>query len=55
VEIDMADSTPLDYLPRMPRDKSVGIGCIGAGFIMAGLPPGRVSPGRVSSGCDCRS
>lgn len=25
----------LDYLPRLPRDKSVGIGCIGAGFIMA--------------------
>lgn len=27
--------TPLDYLPRLPRDKSPGIGCIGAGFIMA--------------------
>ncbi len=25
----------LEYLPRLPRDKSVGIGCIGAGFIMA--------------------
>jgi predicted dehydrogenase len=25
----------LDYLPRLPRNKSVGIGCIGAGFIMA--------------------
>ena len=25
----------LDYLPRMPRNKSVGIGCVGAGFIMA--------------------
>ena len=25
----------LDYLPRMPRSKSVGIGCVGAGFIMA--------------------
>lgn len=24
----------LNYLPRMPRDKSPGIGCIGAGFIM---------------------
>ena len=23
-----------DYLPRMPRRKDVGIGCIGAGFIM---------------------
>ena len=25
----------VDYLPKMPRDKSVGIGCIGSGFIMA--------------------
>jgi predicted dehydrogenase len=25
----------VNYLPRLPRDKSVGIGCIGAGFIMA--------------------
>ena len=25
----------LDYLPRLPRDKSVAIGCIGSGFIMA--------------------
>src|SRR5437763_10495886 len=25
----------LDYLPRMPKDKSVAIGCIGSGFIMA--------------------
>src|SRR3954454_21796313 len=25
----------LDYLPRMPQDKSMPIGCIGAGFIMA--------------------
>ena len=25
----------LDYLPRLPKDKSPGIGCIGAGFIMA--------------------
>lgn len=25
----------LDYLPVMPRDKSLGIGCVGAGFIMA--------------------
>jgi predicted dehydrogenase len=24
----------LDYLPRLPRRKDVGIGCIGAGFIM---------------------
>lgn len=28
-------ATELEYLPRLPRDKSVGIGCIGAGFIMA--------------------
>lgn len=26
---------PLEYLPRLPRDRSPGIGCIGAGFIMA--------------------
>ena len=28
---------PLDvhYLPHLPRDKSIGIGCIGSGFIMA--------------------
>jgi predicted dehydrogenase len=25
----------LDHLPPLPRDRSVGIGCIGAGFIMA--------------------
>src|SRR5207249_1604030 len=24
----------LDYLPRLPRDKNLGIGCVGAGFIM---------------------
>ncbi len=28
-------TTDLEYLPRLPRNKSVGIGCIGAGFIMA--------------------
>ncbi len=28
-------SLELNYLPRLPRDKSAGIGCIGAGFIMA--------------------
>src|SRR5688572_26702843 len=28
-------SPDLDYLPHLPRDRSVGIGCIGAGFIMA--------------------
>lgn len=31
----MSFSLSLDYLPRMPRDPSPGIGCIGAGFIMA--------------------
>ena len=25
----------LDYLPPLPKDRSVGIGCVGAGFIMA--------------------
>ncbi len=25
----------VNYLPKMPRDKSIGIGCIGSGFIMA--------------------
>ncbi|HTL27937.1 MAG TPA: Gfo/Idh/MocA family oxidoreductase [Tepidisphaeraceae bacterium] len=29
-----SDST-VNYLPALPRDKRVGIGCIGAGFIMA--------------------
>jgi predicted dehydrogenase len=35
--MDMSENsiTDLEYLPRLPRDKSVGIGCIGAGFIMA--------------------
>src|SRR5918999_182888 len=28
-------SLDLDYLPKLPRDKSPGIGCVGAGFIMA--------------------
>jgi len=28
-------SLDLDYLPRMPRNERVGIGCIGTGFIMA--------------------
>lgn len=27
--------TPADYLPKLPRDRSPGIGCIGSGFIMA--------------------
>ena len=25
----------LDYLPHMPKNKSIAIGCIGSGFIMA--------------------
>ena len=28
-------SLQVNYLPEMPRDKSIGIGCIGSGFIMA--------------------
>ena len=28
-------SNKLDYLPELPRNKRVGIGCIGSGFIMA--------------------
>lgn len=28
-------SLDLDYLPRLPRNKRVAIGCVGAGFIMA--------------------
>ncbi len=32
---DQAFSLDLDYLPRLPRDKSPRIGCIGSGFIMA--------------------
>ena len=28
-------SLQVNYLPKMPRDKSIGIGCIGSGFIMA--------------------
>lgn len=29
------NNTDLAYLPRLPQNKSVGVGCIGAGFIMA--------------------
>ena len=29
------DSNSLNYLPQLPRDRSLRIGCIGAGFIMA--------------------
>ena len=28
-------NSQLDYLPELPRDRRVPIGCIGAGFIMA--------------------
>ncbi len=28
-------SLPLDYLPRLPQNREIGIGCIGSGFIMA--------------------
>ena len=28
-------ASDLEYLPKLPCDKSIGIGCIGAGFIMA--------------------
>ncbi len=31
----MTTHNELDYLPLLPQDRSVGIGCIGAGFIMA--------------------
>ena len=30
----MAPDIQLNYLPRLPRDKTPGIGCVGAGFIM---------------------
>lgn len=28
-------SVKVDYLPAMPQDRTLGIGCIGSGFIMA--------------------
>src|SRR6187431_2159391 len=28
-------SLDLDYLPKLPKNKQTGIGCIGSGFIMA--------------------
>src|SRR5919202_401820 len=31
----VANTFELDYLPRMPQNKSMTIGCIGSGFIMA--------------------
>ena len=33
--MDNSISLDLDYLPHMPQDKGIGIGCVGAGFIMA--------------------
>src|SRR5690242_2054732 len=35
MEQTIAEDIQLDYLPHMPRDKSMTIGCIGSGFIMA--------------------
>jgi predicted dehydrogenase len=32
---DLQGLLDLDYLPRIPRNKAIGIGCIGAGFVMA--------------------
>ncbi|KAA5542799.1 Gfo/Idh/MocA family oxidoreductase [Roseiconus nitratireducens] len=32
---DFSDPESLDYLPTMPRNRDVGIGCVGAGFIMS--------------------
>src|SRR3954467_3107086 len=29
------ENIQLDYLPRMPQNKEIKIGCIGSGFIMA--------------------
>ncbi len=34
-QINTTEGIQLDYLPRMPQDKSRAIGCIGSGFIMA--------------------
>lgn len=31
----MSSNTQLDYLPRLPQNLQMGIGCIGSGFIMA--------------------
>ncbi len=52
-------SEQLDYLPELPRDLSVGIGCIGSGFIMAdchlvayraaGLNPLAIASRRIES------
>jgi predicted dehydrogenase len=33
--MDISQSFQLDYLPRMPQDRAMTIGCIGSGFIMA--------------------
>lgn len=52
-------SEELDYLPQLPRDLAVGIGCIGSGFIMAdchlvayraaGLNPLAIASRRIES------
>ncbi len=52
-------SGKLDYLPTLPRDRRVGIGCIGSGFIMAdchlvsyraaGLNPVAIASRRIKS------
>lgn len=34
-ETKTAVSLDLDYLPKLPKNRDVGIGCVGAGFIMA--------------------
>src|SRR5215210_3843930 len=34
-QINTTEDIQLDYLPRMPQDLSMAIGCIGSGFIMA--------------------
>src|SRR5687767_15254537 len=33
--MDVSLDVKLDYLPRLPQNLDLGIGCIGAGFIMA--------------------
>lgn len=35
VRMNLPDAIQLNYLPKLPRDRSPRIGCIGAGFIMA--------------------
>jgi predicted dehydrogenase len=59
VEVIMPSNLQLDYLPRLPRNKNLGIGCVGAGFIMrdchlvayrqAGFNPVAISSGRAET------